>query len=291
MVYRVDWSFAQHGEKIRDKELMTVHSTQFIQDIAAILAYHRSTGIISYPVTDDIRKFFDAQLLKSIERDHPAGVPRQEVKTVMTGGEPCQKRQQKSADSAGCKDLEKEVAVCRACYLASQRVRPVSGIGGERVRLLVVGDWLNIQDKQIVPANTVFGIEQDRMLLRMLEAMQVPSEEVFITNVIKCAIPEQCKPGAEHIRACLSFLLRQIVILKPQAILAMGMVATKALLDRSQPLSQLRGKLHNFTADDRSSIPLLATFHPTYLLQNPEMKKATWSDLQVLARYLGAVPK
>ena len=129
------------------------------------------------------------------------------------------------------------------------------------------------------------------MLARMLTAIGLTGDEVFVTNVIKCGLAKDCQPAAEHIRICLSFLQRQIVLIQPQIVLAMGMVATKALLDRPESLSQLRGKILDFTASDGRAIPLLATFHPSYLLQNPEMKKATWTDLQILAKWLNPSTK
>jgi len=124
------------------------------------------------------------------------------------------------------------------------------------------------------------------MLSKMLAAINVLQEEVFITNVVKCAVPDSCHPAAAHVHCCMSFLRRQIVILAPEVICTMGMIAAKAVLDKPQSLSQLRGKLHTYETEDGLRIPVVTTYHPTYLLQNPEMKKATWADLQFLAKNL-----
>jgi DNA polymerase len=155
--------------------------------------------------------------------------------------------------------------------------------------LLVVGDWLAVPEGLQPPTGCVFGIEQDRMLGKMIDAIKLPRTQVFVTNVIKCGIPASCQPKAEHVRACLPFLHRQIALLQPEMILAMGMIATKALLNRREPLSALRGQLHALVIRDDLKIPLIATYHPTFLLQNPEMKQATWLDLQLLGRQLGTI--
>ncbi|HBG18903.1 MAG TPA: uracil-DNA glycosylase, partial [Desulfobulbaceae bacterium] len=177
-----------------------------------------------------------------------------------------------------------EVVACRACDLHKQRIYPVVGRGPEKVRLMIVGDWLSAGEEGGLPPGQLFGVEQDRMLARMLSAINLPVEEVFIGNVIKCAVPAIVQPQAVHVQSCVSYLRRQIVALAPEAILAMGMVAARVILEKSQPLSRLRGRFHDFEAAPGVRIPVLVTYHPTYLLQNPEMKAATWADLQLLAR-------
>ena len=116
--------------------------------------------------------------------------------------------------------------------------------------------------------------------------MKLPPEKAFITNIIKCAVPHSCRPTDENIHTCFSFLLRQIMVLAPEIICTMGIVATRALLKNTQPLSQLRGKFYPFAVSDEKNIPVIPTYHPTFLLQNPELKRATWEDLQSIAKQL-----
>ncbi len=190
-------------------------------------------------------------------------------------------------ESVTLSDIAEEVAVCRACSLAGERLDTRAGAGGGRpVRLLVVGDWLRGDPEVQVPGGVQFGVEEDQMLMRMLAAINLQPDQVFITNAIKCVIPQSCQPGAEHIRTCLSFLHRQIVLLAPEVICLMGIAATRALLGLPQPLSKLRGRFHLFSAEDGRQIPVLVTYHPAFLLQNPEMKQAAWTDLQILGRQL-----
>lgn len=152
--------------------------------------------------------------------------------------------------------------------------------------MLIVGDWLVAEPGRVVPKRTVFGVEQDRMLGKMLDAIKFPKDQVFASNVIKCGVPASCQPKAENVRACLSYLHRQIAVIQPEIVLSMGMIATRTLLDRRDPLSKLRGRLHNCKIGGEKTIPLIATYHPTFLLQNPEMKRATWYDLQLMAKQL-----
>lgn len=184
-------------------------------------------------------------------------------------------------------EIADEVAVCRACELHRKRIYPVAGRGGDKVRLLIAGDWLVSDANGNLEPGHLFGVEQDMMLSRMLAAINLPPENVFVTNVIKCAIHCTEQPQATHVESCVSYLRRQITALMPEVICTMGMIAARALLERRQPLSRLRGRFHNYDVAGKVTIPVLTTYHPTYLLQNPEMKQATWADLQLLAKRLG----
>lgn len=124
------------------------------------------------------------------------------------------------------------------------------------------------------------------MLSRMLEAIHLAPDDVFITNILKCGLPVSCQPIAANIHCCLSYLRRQIAVLAPEVICSMGTVATRALLDLPQSLSQLRGRFHLYTALDGKQIPLIPTYHPSYLLQAAEMKSETWKDLQLIEKKL-----
>ncbi len=258
----------------------------FLKGLKTLLNYHEAIGIDGYPLSREIQSFL--QFMPT---------PAQEA-LVAPGGEAHPAVSAPKIPKAavprplGVKlaDIAEEVVTCRACDLHKQRIYPVVGRGPESVRLMIVGDWLSADQEGRLPPGHLFGSEQDRMLARMLAAINLPVDEVFITNVIKCAVPASVQPQAVHVQSCVSYLRRQIAVLAPEAILAMGMVAARVILEKSQPLSRLRGRFHDFEAASGLQIPVLATYHPTYLLQNPEMKQATWSDLQLLARQLGLAP-
>ncbi|MEA3467876.1 MAG: uracil-DNA glycosylase [Thermodesulfobacteriota bacterium] len=251
---------------------------ELLYDIRRILAYHQASSIDSYPASTDLSSFFTTcQQLSVVE-------PEALVKTKQSSSRksPMVSRQ---SDHAGLAEIAADVRQCKSCSLAKQRTTVSGGHGkGRKVRLFLVGHWLSVSDKS--NTQVVFGVEEDRMLERMLAAIHLSMEDVFVTNVIKCGLSPGIQPQAEHIDACLSYLQRQIAAASPELICTMGMVATKTLLRLSQPLSRLRGRFYKYQGVDGIEIPLLPTYHPGYLLQNPEMKQATWSDLQALEKRL-----
>jgi DNA polymerase len=254
----------------------------FLQSLKSLLYYHHVSGIESYPKNSELAEFL---------RYSPAPAPPQGVvaspekpKQGQGAGRRMVAAVEKSPVSLA--EIAEEVAACRACGLHKLRLYPVAGRGPEKVRLMIVGDWLASDSDGQLPPGQLFGVEQDLMLARMLAAIHLPPASVFITNVIKCSVPAACQPQAEHVQSCISFLRRQIGVLKPEIICTMGMVAARATLEKSLPLSRLRGRVHWYEVTKEVKIPVVTTYHPTYLLQNPEMKTATWQDLQMLAKEL-----
>jgi len=250
------------------------------------LAYHETLGISLYPRNADIKAFFDMGTASPLPDPHLDRVSRPLV-SPKAGNIPDVKVGSENLLSLA--DIEAEVKTCKACDLHKQRRCSVFGHGKKNIRLLIIGDWLFDTNEGQPLDKLVFGAEQDQMLYRMLSAIKLPREEVFVTNVIKCSVSPACHPVANHVHSCMSFLRRQIVVLAPEMICTMGMIAARALLNKPQSLSQLRGTFHNYKTEDEREIPVLTTYHPTYLLQNPEMKKATWTDLQLLARKMGSL--
>lgn len=277
-------------------------SDQFsiVRDIQAMLKYHGLLGIENYPGGENVRKFLSTRIVSPIQKEdsplQPASRPqphagaRQQraVAPVPTLKVPSQTAKQKSAL---LEEIAAEVTSCTRCGLAQKRIVAVPGSGLAKVRIAIVGDWLAVENPENLVSNTLLGIEQDRMLGKMMDAIKIKPEEVFITNVIKCGISASEQPKAEHARACFPYLQRQLLTIEPEVIFSMGVIATKSLLNRSESLSRLRGRLHSYQIGEGKRIPLIATYHPTFLLQNPEMKRATWVDLQMLARQLGITLK
>jgi DNA polymerase len=275
---------------------MNPEAFNILRDLKSILTYHSISGIDAYPSGKDLEAFLKYRLAEPVRSvvPQPAGLAAQPAigRGVVHAERPVQVRAEKPAPpvkaaTTSLHDIVSEVDCCTRCNLAERRVVPVAGRGGERVRLLVIGDWFAVPQGKQMPSGCIFGVEQDRMLGKMVDAIKLPREQVFVTNVIKCGIPDSIQPKAEHVHACMAYLHRQIALLRPEVILSMGMIATRALLNRREPLSRLRGRLHICATKDERKVPLIATYHPTYLLQNPEMKKATWLDLQMLAKQLG----
>lgn len=176
--------------------------------------------------------------------------------------------------------LSAAVADCRLCPLCETRNRTVFADGDPKSRLLFVGEAPGAdEDAQGEP----FVGRAGQLLTKIIEAMGLRREDVYICNIIKCRPPNNRTPEADEIAACQPFLLQQLQAIGPKFICALGGPATQTLLQTKEPISRLRGRFHDF-----HGIPLLPTFHPAFLLRNPSEKKTVWEDMKLLLRHLQA---
>ncbi len=171
------------------------------------------------------------------------------------------------------------VASCTKCRLCEARRHTVPGEGPPEARLVVVGEGPGrVEDDTGRP----FVGPAGELLTKILGAIELPRERVFICNVVKCRPPENRLPQFDEIAACVPYLFRQIEIVKPKVILAMGGTAAQTLLNTKQSLGALRNLVHRFRG-----IPLIVTYHPAALLRNPNWKKPTWDDVRIARRLIG----
>ncbi|MDJ0624270.1 MAG: uracil-DNA glycosylase [Desulfocapsaceae bacterium] len=249
-----------------------------LKQLQNLLKYHELLGIDSYPASADISFFLEkAPSLLAEKATIRSKIAESTPKVVDTPGT--------KMVTGSMEEICVEVRECRSCALCKQRILPVCGAGGEQIKLMIVGGWLALSSSP-ESSSVIFGTAEDTMVFRMLQAIHLSANEAFITNVIKCGIDTKVQPQKVHIDTCISYLERQIARLSPAVICTMGTVATRALLKVKQPLSQLRGKFHDYHLDDQKKIPLMPTYHPSFLLSNPEMKKPTWEDLQLVEKAL-----
>lgn len=175
--------------------------------------------------------------------------------------------------------LRAELGDCSRCKLAGGRRNIVFGVGNPRARLVFVGEGPGAEeDAQGIPFVGAAG----QLLTKMIEAMGLGREEVYICNVIKCRPPGNRNPEPDEVAACSPFLEGQIRAIEPEAIVTLGKFAAQTLLQSSEPISRLRGRWHRY-----QGIDLLPTFHPAYLLRSPHEKRKAWEDLQQVMRRLG----
>jgi len=173
--------------------------------------------------------------------------------------------------------LRDAVAGCTACKLCSGRTQTVFGVGNPQAHWMVVGEAPGEQeDRQGEPFVGKSGQLLDSMLraLGLTRGEADPARQVFIANTLKCRPPGNRNPQPEELAQCEHFLIRQIELVKPRMILAMGRFAVQSLLRSSEPVGRLRGKVHQY-----QGVPLVVTYHPAYLLRNPEDKARAWDDL------------
>ena len=168
--------------------------------------------------------------------------------------------------------LRHEAMECERCELHQERNMVVFGTGDEDADLMFIGEAPGAdEDRQGVP----FVGRAGQLLTRIIEAMKLKREDVYIANVIKCRPPGNRNPKPIEIESCEPFLLRQIEMIKPKVICALGTFAAQTLLDTKQSISSLRGSFHDY-----HGCKLMATYHPAYLLRNPSGKRDVWEDMQ-----------
>lgn len=176
-------------------------------------------------------------------------------------------------------EVAARVAGCERCELCRGRTRTVPGEGNPRARLMLVGEGPGATEDE---TGRPFVGAAGQLLDKILEAIECPRETVFIANIVKCRPPQNRKPLPDEMAACLPYLRRQIALVRPAVLVALGSTAAEGLLGVKKALGELRGKVHRY-----DGIPLVVTYHPAALLRNPNWKKPTWDDVRIARQLLG----
>ena len=175
--------------------------------------------------------------------------------------------------------ISADIARCSACGLHRTRKKPVMGAGNPQADLMFVGEAPgHEEDRQGKPFVGAAG----KLLTDIILAMQFSRETVYIANVLKCRPPQNRNPREDEMEACLPFLFRMVDCIKPKVICTLGAFPAQALLKTGSPISRLRGKFWEF-----NGIKVMPTYHPAYLLRNPDAKKAVWEDMQKVMELFG----
>lgn len=175
-------------------------------------------------------------------------------------------------------ELKKEVLGCKGCALHKTRLNVVFGSGSSSARLMFVGEAPG-QDEDI--QGLPFVGRAGQLLTKIIEAMGLKREEVYIANILKCRPPNNRAPLPDEILACSGNVRRQIEVINPQVICTLGKFASQTLLKTETPISSLRGHFHEY-----NGIKVMPTFHPAYLLRNPPDKKLVWADMKQILKVL-----
>ena len=169
-------------------------------------------------------------------------------------------------------EIGAEAAVCTRCQLAQGRHTVVFGSGDPFAELMLVGEGPGAEeDRQGLP----FVGPAGELLTRILQAIELTREQVYIANVVKCRPPGNRDPEPDEVAACRGYLTAQIELVAPRVLVALGRVAAQTLLGNTTPLGRLRGRWYEV-----QGIPMMVTYHPAALLRDPELKRPTWEDLQ-----------
>jgi len=174
--------------------------------------------------------------------------------------------------------IRTDLGDCRRCRLSQSRKHIVFGAGDPHARLVFVGEGPGYDEDQ---KGEPFIGAAGRLLTKIIEAIKYTRDQVYICNIIKCRPPGNRNPLPDEIEACLPFLKRQLSVIKPDVICALGTFAAQALLDTTLPISKLKGRFHDY-----NGIQVLPTYHPAYLLRNPDKKRDVWEDMKKLMKVL-----
>ncbi|HKT59113.1 MAG TPA: uracil-DNA glycosylase family protein [Gemmatimonadales bacterium] len=174
--------------------------------------------------------------------------------------------------------IAERIRTTYCCELCPNRTNAVPGEGNPKARMVLVGEGPGATEDA---TGRPFVGQAGQLLDSILEAIDVPRSSVYITNIVKCRPPQNRKPLPDEIAACIPYLHRQLDLIAPKVIVAMGGTAGEALLGVRKSLGELRGKVHTY-----NGIPLVVTYHPAALLRNPNWKKPTWDDVRIARQLL-----
>jgi len=244
--------------------------------LAARVKYYKEMGIHDFyrrPVEEGIELVVQAPS----ENPNAENMPRVKTTTQAATLPPAL-----NDKPSALKLIREDIGDCTRCRLHKGRTNLVFGVGNVNADLMFVGEGPGAdEDAQGEP----FVGRAGQLLNNMISAMGIKREDVYIANVVKCRPPGNRTPEKDECDTCSPFLMRQIDIIKPKVIVALGAVAAKNLLAVNDSMANLRGRWYDF----RNS-KLLVTYHPAYLLRDPRQKKEAWKDLQIVMKYLGLNP-
>jgi len=173
-------------------------------------------------------------------------------------------------------DIHADLGDCRRCKLAQERNHIVFGDGNAKAKLVFIGEGPGAEeDRKGQPFVGAAG----QLLTRIIEAIKLSRHQVYICNIIKCRPPGNRNPEPDEIKTCFPFLERQIAAIQPDFIIALGTFAAQTLLGTVTPISRLRGSFHEY-----KGIKVVPTYHPAYLLRNPDKKRDVWEDMKMLMK-------
>ena len=211
------------------------------------------------------------QVRGHLERQQELGLDRTELRWPEAPALP-------AAARPTLEQVRADLGECTRCKLHRHRTQIVFGVGNPKAGLVFVGEAPGAdEDAQGEP----FVGRAGQLLTKIIEAMGMRREDVYICNIIKCRPPNNRTPEADEIVACQPFLLEQLRAIGPKFICALGGPAAQTLLQTKEAISRLRGKFYDY-----HGIPLLPTFHPAFLLRNPSEKKTVWEDMKLLLRHM-----
>ncbi|MCG2709170.1 MAG: uracil-DNA glycosylase [Thermodesulfovibrionales bacterium] len=241
--------------------------TNIAEDIKIVLEFYQAMGVERIPIMTE-QKSRRAEEQKIAEKEVSYNVAPIS-KFHLTS------EQKKSALNA----LREEIGDCQRCKLSKGRKNIVFGEGSIDAEIMFIGEGPG-EDEDI--QGRPFVGKAGQLLTKLIEKMGFKREDVYIGNIVKCRPPFNRDPEEDEINACSPFIRKQAEIISPKVIVSLGRISTQTLIGLKIPIGKLRGKFYQF-----EDIPLMPTFHPSYLLRNPKDKWLVWEDAQKVLERLG----
>ncbi len=196
-----------------------------------------------------------------------------------TVGQSTASAEERARREALLETIRHQVAACTDCTLSRSRTQTVPGVGDPCARLMFIGEAPGFDEDRV---GEPFVGKAGKLLDKIILAMRMRRDWVYIANIVKCRPPHNRTPDVGEIASCMPYLTRQIEIVRPEVICLLGSVAARALLETSSAVGSLRGRFHDY-----HGIPVRVTYHPAYLLRSPHEKRKTWDDVQTIMGLLG----
>src|SRR5579864_1823917 len=242
--------------------------------------YAQAPAVVSAPPTISIKETNLPKTVRNVEISKPtpkAGPPKIDILPVSSGPSLFEFVNKIANDTL--LKIREDLGDCTRCKLHKTRHKIVFGDGNPKAQLVFVGEGPgHDEDMQGLP----FVGRAGKLLTQMIEAMGLRRDDVYIANVVKCRPPQNRAPEPDEIETCSPFLYRQLAVIRPKAVVCLGAIAFQSLTGTKPSMSRIRGQWLEFRG-----IPLLATYHPAYLLRNPNAKGDVWEDLKKVMAHLG----
>lgn len=237
------------------------HTNDILEQLERYLQFMKSSGVQYLPLSDSIAP--------------PDAATTEKCTTIIASDS---KEPSNFTAGSTLEEIKKESHLCTRCDLSDLKTNIVFGSGNPDADLLFIGVAPTREEE--ISGEPFIGDAGD-LLTKIIEAIKLKREDVYLTNLIKCCTPEEENPTTEQVRACKSILTKQIMAIKPLVICALGDVAAQTLLDNKEPISSLRGLFHDY-----NGIPLIPTYHPSYILENPNVKREVWEDMKQIKKMI-----
>ena len=249
----------------------------YLAQLKERLQYYKEMGIDGLSLKASLEKVVTATVNQEIV--HPAPVPDSLVVKRNSSLFELPLNQQSSGESL--ESIRTDLGDCRRCKLCSGRTNIVFGSGSSEAKLVFVGEGPGAdEDAQGLPFVGAAG----QLLTKIIEAIQLTRDQVYICNIVKCRPPSNRTPEEDEIAACSPFVFRQIESIRPRVICCLGAVAAQTVLGTKTAVGKLRGRFHDYRG-----IQVMPTWHPAYLLRNPNAKRDVWDDVKKIRALLDEV--